>query len=376
VTLQDKNAIDVAGVEAKGKVDVDATDITVSGAIVTTGTGATGGDVDLDASTGNIAVNATVTAANDANVRANSAAGNVATTAAITAANDATVMAGNNVSLAANVEATAGNATVTATAGNISSTPAAVIGAGNTAMTTAGANADVNVDATAINVTTGDNADLDVVAGAHNPTGDLTIDSNGPAAIGSSSVVAGGNVNLNVAGKLSTTGSAEINAGGNLDVKASTASTPLNIKVGGSTIGIDLANQAAVALNDHDKTYTVNGNGSHTAILIDGRLAGGDPRYFSVLSSYEGEAARGVVDGPLPVPYVGNAFAAPFITLDMPLAVPGLLGQYYMQGEAGSVDAGDAFPEADTALSIPGLPANSTIFFIPREEAKNKTAAL
>ena len=376
VTLQDKNAIDVAGVEAKGKVDVDATDITVSGAIVTTGTGATGGDVDLDASTGNIAVNAAVTAANDANVRANSAAGNVATTAAITAANDATVMAGNNVSLGANVEATAGNATVTATAGNISSTPAAVIGAGNTAMTTAGGNADVNVDANNINVTTGGNADLDVVAGTHNPTGDLTIDSNGPAAIGSSSVVAGGNVNLNVAGKLSTTGSAEINAGGNLDVKASTASTPLNIKVGGSTIGIDLANQAAVALNDHDKTYTVNGNGSHTAILIDGRLAGGDPRYFSVLSSYEGEAARGVVDGPLPVPYVGNAFAAPFITLDMPLAVPGLLGQYYMQGEAGSVDAGDAFPEADTALAIPGLPANSTIFFIPREEAKNKTAAL
>ena len=341
VTLKDKNVIDVAGVDAAGDVLVDGvTGVTVSGPVSTTGAGK---DITITASTsGNVAVNANVNAANG-NITVTAATGN------ITSAPTATLAAGDPTSSGA-----AGTVDAIATAGTI----------------------DVNTDSPYLNVNAGGNADVDVIAGTYNPTGDLTIDSNGPAAVGSSSVVAGGNVNLNVAGKLSTTGSAEINAGGNLDVKATTASSPLNINVSGSTIGIDLANQAAVALNDHDKTYTVNGNGSHTAILIDGRLAGGDPRYFSVLSSYEGEAARGVVDGPLPVPYVGNAFAAPFITLDMPLAVPGLLGQYYMQGEAGSVDAGDAFPEADTALAIPGLPANSTIFFIPREEAKNKTAAL
>ena len=34
-----------------------------------------------------------------------------------------------------------------------------------------------------------------------------------------------------------------------------------------------------------------------------------------------------------------------------------------MSDEAGTIDAGDEFPDTDKSLSIPGLPKNSTIFF-------------
>ena len=321
VTLKDKDDITVAGIDAAGAVDVDgATGVTVSGPVTTTAADGAASAIDIAAATGDVNINA-------------------------------------------NVDAVNGSANVTATAGNIASAAGATVGAANTVNATATAgNVDVAVDANSVNVTAGGDVKETIVAGTHNPTGDLNINADSTTP-GKSSVVAGGNLDINVAGKISTSDGAEIHAGGNLDVKASTASSPLNVNVGGSTIGVDLANQDAVAINDHGKQYTVKGNNSHTAIFIDGRLAGGDSRYFSILNSYEAESGRGVVSGPLPVPFVFNMFTAPFYTMDLPFGAPANLGQSYMSDEAGTIDAGDEFPDTDKSLSIPGLPKNSTIFF-------------
>ena len=477
VTLQDKNAIDIARVEATGAVDIDAagtglaagtTAVTVSGPITTTAADAGAVKaIDIAAANGNVAVNSTVNAT-AGSTAVDAAAGNVTATAKITGnvdadvtaagsvtatdveattgnatvaaaagsvtANDITggnnasvtangnatvndvtatagnaavtattgnavandVSAGNNASVTANgnatvndVTATAGNASITATTGSIvannveatagdADVKAAVnvttgtIGAGGTATAEATTgNANVSFDANNVNVAAGGNAVVDVLAGKYNTTGDLTVDSN-TAVPGKSSVVVGGNLDIDVAGKIGTTGGAEIKAGGNLDVKASTASSPLNVEVGGTTIGVDLANQEAVAINDHDRQYTVNGNNSHTAIFIDGRIAGGDSRYVSVLNSFEAEAARGVVVGPLPVPNVFSMFTASLYTTDLPFGAPANLGQSYMSDESGTIDTGDAFPDADKKLSIPGLPANSTIFFGTQKEDEKK----
>ena len=281
---------------------------------------------------------------------------------------DAAIAATTGSIVANNVDATAGDATVTA-ANDVTT---GTIGAGGTATAEATAgNATVTFDANNVNATAGGNADVTVAAGgAHNPSGDLNLDSN-VAGPGVSSLNVGGNANLKVDGALTTSGNAALNVSGNLAMDAGSVPAPLNTNVGGS-INANSAGQAAIALNMNGAHPVVEGNRTHTAIFIDGRLAGGDPRYFSILQGYEAEIGDGVKSAPLPSPAVANVFTAPFYTMDLPFGAPGSLGQSYQSDEAGKIDAGDEFPEADTSLSIPGLPKNSTIFFGTSKEGEKK----
>ena len=205
-----------------------------------------------------------------------------------------------------------------------------------------------------------------------NPSGNLVLDSNTPGT-GKSSLNVGGSLNLAVGGDFKTAGGTP-NVGGAFSLNAASASAPISIDNIGPVLNVNLSGQHVAAFTDHDRRYVVIGNRSHTAVIIDGRVAGGDPRYYTLLDGLEGDVAKGVVDGPLPVPYVFNVFTAPFYTMDMPVDGPAGLGQSYQSEAAGTIDPGEDMPEADATLSIPGLPKNSTIFFGTSNDGKKDEA--
>jgi filamentous hemagglutinin len=379
VTIGDKNDILLDTVTAGGNLAVtagagggDGSIAQTAGGVVTVGTTtapatttlAAKGDITLANAndfSGNVSAKATAPSAGTATGTIALNDVNDLALGTVTADKDVTATAANNLAVNGNVDAKGGNATVTATAGSITSAAGATIGAGNTVTATAKNDMDVNVDAKNVNVTAGGNADVDIVKGAHNTTGNLDVNSN-MAGTGKTSINAGGNLDLNVAGDIETSGGS-INAGGNLTLNAATAMAPLNLNVGGTTIDANLSEQKSIAIVDNGKDYVVNGNDSRTAVLIDGRVAGGDPRFFSGLIAYDAEVGNGVVSGPLPVPNVFSVFTASILTMDMPIGAPANLGQSYPSDDAGTIDAGEDLPAADGKLSIPGLPKNSTIFF-------------
>ena len=96
-------------------------------------------------------------------------------------------------------------------------------------------------------------------------------------------------------GNLSTPGGV-IKVGNNLDLAVNSATPEIDLTLGGNTIRATDKTQDSLAFKFHggNKYPTVIGTDSDTAVFIDGRLAGGDSTYYSILGSYEALAALGM----------------------------------------------------------------------------------
>ena len=147
----------------------------------------------------------------------------------------------------------------------------------------------LNVSAKYLNVDAGGSADLTMKKGVFNENGDLAVDGS------KTSIKTGKDLNLTVEGNLATPGGI-IQVGNNLDLAVNSATPEVNLTLGGDTIRATDKTQSGIAfkLNGGTQYPKVIGTDSDTAVFIDGRLAGGDSVYYSILGSYEAQAALGM----------------------------------------------------------------------------------
>ena len=148
----------------------------------------------------------------------------------------------------------------------------------------------LNVSAKYLNVDAGGSANVVMKKGAFNENGDLAVDDS------KSSIKTGKDLKLVVEGNLSTPDGGVLRVGNNLDLTVNSATPEVNVTLGGSTITAANKTQPTIAIKTVGGTQfpEVIGSGSDTAVIIDGRVAGGDSSLFSILESYEAQAAIGM----------------------------------------------------------------------------------
>jgi len=273
VKLVDANTIQLNDIDAGTTVDVSAKDIEVV-ANATEGTGVNaGGDITFTAENA-IAVNNQVTSSQEGDIKGTAATGDITF-----GANGSMWANGGSVSLDAAKNITSEN---TATA----------ITAKDTIGLKAGEEigSPMNVSSPNLKVLSGGASNIVMKRGAFNENGDLAVDDV------NSSIETGKDLNLVVEGNLSTPNGGIIRVGNNLDLAVNSATPEVNLTLGGSTIRATNKTQDAVAFKLHGGTQypTVIGTQSNTGVFIDGRIAGGDSAFFSILQSYEGLAALGI----------------------------------------------------------------------------------
>ena len=299
VELVDANTILLNDIDAGTTVDVKAQDIEVV-ANITEGTGvdavnaitltakktillnnqvtsSTSGDITLDAGdsiTVNSAVRSNAEGENTGDIKGTAQTGDITF-----GANGSMWANGGSVSLDAAKNITSENTATAITAKDTISLKAGEeIGS------------PMNVSSPNLKVLSGGASNIVMKRGAFNENGDLAVDDV------NSSIETGKDLNLVVEGNLSTPNGGIIRVGNNLDLAVNSATPEVNLTLGGSTIRATNKTQDAVAFKLHGGTQypTVIGTQSNTGVFIDGRIAGGDSAFFSILQSYEGLAALGM----------------------------------------------------------------------------------